>query len=109
MIPISGNNRISPQPMGNMRETLLYPGEKPRKSLEHGSSILFWKFFGFFRYFMVNFCRREQEIGRMASEKIQKFSKTEYCFHAPAIFGVFPLEPARTSSFRCVLTIEEVI
>jgi hypothetical protein len=65
------------------------PAEKHRKSLEHGSSIPLGKFSDFFRRHPTNFLFCPTEIDHKASKKFQKLSKTEYCFQAPAISGVF--------------------
>jgi hypothetical protein len=81
MIPVSGNNRISPESAGKRRGKSFYPAEKHRKSLEDGSSIPTGKFSDFFGDSRPISCCFRQELVVNHRRKSENF-RPEYYFHA---------------------------
>jgi hypothetical protein len=83
MSPASENKRISPEPIGNMRE-------KYRKPMEHGSSILDW--------ISSVISDRFQRERTGSHRKNLEISGLEYCFYVPSISRVVLPKLARISS-----------
>jgi hypothetical protein len=73
-------------------EKSLAQAGKLRKSLEHGSNIPSGISPDFFVRFPPEECKKLIEIYWKNSETFH----LEYCFHVPAISGVFLPEPVRT-------------